>query len=473
MNANSSDTKEHRWSKTPVANLVRQVQSGNYYARIRLRGKLIWKSLKTDRISVAKLRLGDFHKNERQRVATTLAVARGKMTFADAVAVYKQQRANDPEIKAGTLEYDDYRIKALYESWPGLEQADASKITESECKSWSEKNAKANSSSSHNHTVGILRRIFKIVIEAGARYDNPAMAAKRVKEHTEKQIKLPELNQFEKLVEAIRTAGSGFSIPAANLVQFLAFGGFRIGEAKNVTWADCDFKREKIILRGNPVTGLKRRRVGEFREVPMIPEMKKFLQQIQAQRPNEPQIEKVMRVFECQKSLNTACKKLGIARITHHDLRHFFATRCIESGVDIPTVSRWLGHKDGGALAMKTYGHLRDEHSTTMAQKVIFANIPASDDSIAIVEQPPQQEVTHGETQTKTAAQAKAAYPYGLVFNRVENPIPNRTRSTAFGAFYPTLSRTTRRTNGWRKRDDCQLSPVFLDPGHHANFLSQ
>jgi hypothetical protein len=29
-----------------------------------------------------------------------------------------------------------------------------------------------------------------------------------------------------------------------------------------------------------------------------------------------------------------------------------FATRCIESGVDIPTVSRWLGHKDGGALAM-------------------------------------------------------------------------------------------------------------------------
>ena len=28
-------------------------------------------------------------------------------------------------------------------------------------------------------------------------------------------------------------------------------------------------------------------------------------------------------------------------------------------GVDIPTVSRWLGHKDGGALAMKVYGHLR------------------------------------------------------------------------------------------------------------------
>ena len=62
-----------------------------------------------------------------------------------------------------------------------------------------------------------------------------------------------------------------------------------------------------------------------------------------------------------------------MTRITHHDLRHLFATRCIESGVDIPTVSRWLGHKDGGALAMKVYGHLRDAHSSAMAQKVTFA----------------------------------------------------------------------------------------------------
>ena len=77
-----------------------------------------------------------------------------------------------------------------------------------------------------------------------------------------------------------------------------------------------------------------------------------------------------MQVRECQKAIDSACKKLGLARITHHDLRHLFATRCIESGVDIPTVSRWLGHKDGGALAMKTYGHLRDQHSAAMAQKV-------------------------------------------------------------------------------------------------------
>lgn len=63
---------------------------------------------------------------------------------------------------------------------------------------------------------------------------------------------------------------------------------------------------------------------------------------------------------------------MSYPRFTHHDFRHFFATTCIESGVDIPTISRWLGHKDGGALAMRVYGHLRQEHSAAAAQKVLF-----------------------------------------------------------------------------------------------------
>jgi integrase len=80
-----------------------------------------------------------------------------------------------------------------------------------------------------------------------------------------------------------------------------------------------------------------------------------------------------MRTTAPQNNADRAAKIVGMARITHHDLRHLFATRCIESGVDIPMVSRWLGHKDGGALAMKVYGHLRDQHSVDMAQKVTFS----------------------------------------------------------------------------------------------------
>lgn len=62
----------------------------------------------------------------------------------------------------------------------------------------------------------------------------------------------------------------------------------------------------------------------------------------------------------------------GYPGFTHHDFRHFFATTCIEAGVDIPTVSRRLGHKDGGALAMRIYGHLRQDHSLAAIQRVIF-----------------------------------------------------------------------------------------------------
>lgn len=51
---------------------------------------------------------------------------------------------------------------------------------------------------------------------------------------------------------------------------------------------------------------------------------------------------------------------------------HFFATSCIEAGIDIPTVVKGLGHRDGGALAMKVYGHLRDEHSKEASRKLTF-----------------------------------------------------------------------------------------------------
>jgi hypothetical protein len=50
--------------------------------------------------------------------------------------------------------------------------------------------------------------------------------------------------------------------------------------------------------------------------------------------------------------------------------------------VDIPTVSRWLGHKDGGALAMRTYGHLRREHSIAQAQRVTFTPVLAKQTEI-------------------------------------------------------------------------------------------
>jgi integrase len=56
-----------------------------------------------------------------------------------------------------------------------------------------------------------------------------------------------------------------------------------------------------------------------------------------------------------------------------HCFRHLFATRCLECGVDVPTVARWLGHQDRGMTLLKTYSHLVDEHSRQMAGRVRIA----------------------------------------------------------------------------------------------------
>jgi len=111
---------------------------------------------------------------------------------------------------------------------------------------------------------------------------------------------------------------------------------------------------------------------GKARWVPFNQSLRGLLDTLRAAWPDEAPEKPIMRVFECQKSIDRAAKLAGAKRITHHDLRHLFSTRCIENGVDIPTVSRWLGHQDGGALCMKTHGHLRDEPSTNEAKKVTF-----------------------------------------------------------------------------------------------------
>lgn len=100
-----------------------------------------------------------------------------------------------------------------------------------------------------------------------------------------------------------------------------------------------------------------------------MPDMEKLWERMKGERGGDPK-GKVLEVKGCPGSLRKACEAVKIGHPRHHDLRHLFATRCIQSGVDIPTVSRWLGPKDGGALAMRTHGHLRNEHSQQMAQRV-------------------------------------------------------------------------------------------------------
>jgi integrase len=354
------------WESTATQCLVRNTSSGTYYARFRAAGKLRWRSLETDSYTIAKTKLPGVIEDERKLVAA----GDGSITLEQAIQGYLDRDGANPKHKPRTVAYHRECVESLKRNWPTPQGVKVRRITKDDCLTWARKHAAAFSATKYNHTLGILRKVIEIGIEQGARHDNPARVVERLSERP-KQLHLPEPDQFKAFIAEIEGSGSGFSQPCADFVRFLAFGGFRLGEARAITWADVDFKRGEIVVRGDPEHGLKGRQVGEVRRVPMIPDMRALLERVKGDTAPDSKA-RVMRVGEAQKAMDRAAKVIGMHRLTHHDLRHLFATRCIESGVDIPTVARWLGHKDGGALAMRVYGHLRDQHSTAMAQRVTF-----------------------------------------------------------------------------------------------------
>ena len=188
----------------------------------------------------------------------------------------------------------------------------------------------------------------------------------------QKPISVPTREQFKRLVQAIRESDGRLDSqqkgkPGADLVELLAYSGCRIAEATALTWADVDFEKNTLTVTG----GERGTKNHEQRTIPMTGAFSALLSRLRNERNPKPG-DRIALTMDAKKCLQTACRRLGYPRFTHHDFRHFFATTCIESGVDIPTVSRWLGHKDGGALAMRAYGHLRQEHSFAAVRRVQF-----------------------------------------------------------------------------------------------------
>ncbi|MHC1763587.1 MAG: tyrosine-type recombinase/integrase [Verrucomicrobiia bacterium] len=239
------------------------------------------------------------------------------------------------------------------------------KLKSRDCAVWAKGCAETLDAQYYNNVLGTFRAILK---EGGVEGGKSPLAGIPRLGIKPTQIQLPEPHQFTKILDHIETSGAGQAKDCADFVRFLAFTGCRLSEARQVTWPDVDFDDGLIV-----VHNAKTRKADNApltRQVPMIPDARELLLRLRQSNPEATG--PVCAVGECEKSLARACKLVGIPKLTHHDLRHLFATRCIESGVPIQTVAGWLGHRDGGALAMKVYGHLRSEHSIEMARKVSF-----------------------------------------------------------------------------------------------------
>lgn len=62
-------------------------------------------------------------------------------------------------------------------------------------------------------------------------------------------------------------------------------------------------------------------------------------------------------------------KRAGIRDANFHALRHTFATRSLEQGMDVVTLSRLLGHANP-SITMDKYGHALEDHKRSSVQKL-------------------------------------------------------------------------------------------------------
>lgn len=353
----------HWRSSLKHAGLMQFIPAGTYYARAKVNGKSVRASLETDVLTTAKLRLPDKLKELRTPKAEV-------GTFADGRLKYETETQNDYTLAPLSKTYRLRCVECLLKTWPGVDKLKVDTITEADCQAWAARYSAHYSPTVFNNTVNTLRRILTL---AGLGHDaNPAMKLNRLGQR-HKPLDLPTSDQFERLVNLIETSGAAQARDCGDFVLFLAFTGCRVSEAKQAIWEDVNWELNELTIHC-----VKRRLTSSAaltRILPLNPALKQLLERLRTERKPQPN-DHVCAVFEAQGSLTRACRLVGCQRLTHHSLRHLFATRCVEAGIDFATAGRWLGHSDGGMLVSRTYGHLRREHSQAQAAKVTFGTMP-------------------------------------------------------------------------------------------------
>lgn len=364
---------------TKVQNLVIAEVTGIYYARIRVLGKLRWRSLGTKTFTTAKLKLKDLEIEMRGGATKANGTLDANITFEEAFKRYKAAVTANANFKPATKHFRLRSERTLRRTWPELWTRELRRVKADDCRRWLNdfRNGGAaftpnqartvrsgDSPTTINAAVRFLRAVFSVGVEAGIMYANPADVLKSVAPR-KKLLQLPNREQFARLVGEVRAARSRWGQGPGNLVEGLAYTGARVGEARRMIWAHIDEERGLVTIPGEKTESAPRTN-------PMTPAFKDLVARMKEETEHRP-VDPIFEVQSVLGSLRVACEKLGLPKIDHHDLRHLFATTCIESGVDVMVVSNWLGHSDGGALVLRTYGHLRPEHSTRAAKLVDFS----------------------------------------------------------------------------------------------------
>jgi integrase len=156
----------------------------------------------------------------------------------------------------------------------------------------------------------------------------------------------------------------------ADYILLMAYSGARRTGALNAKWEDVSFERNQITFHT---------KFDKAVTVDFNPKLKAHLEDMASRKlPDSKFLFPSSRSKE-DKPLNNMSKTYEAVRteaklpsFNFHDLRHYFISWCVMSGIDTMTIARWVGHADGGVLIGKVYGHLANDHLVEQAKRLEF-----------------------------------------------------------------------------------------------------
>ena len=351
---NSSTRKSYTFKRVSE-NLYKVIETGGYYALVKRGGKQIRRSLKTTDKALARRRLAAL-KEKASKLRT------GKENASITFEKYSERwiKAKEASLKSKTIR----RMKdCLQGIRPFLGNNLIRNITYQDCELWLIDRGRELKASAYRQERQLMIGVLKAAERDGIILDNPAIQLPN-KKMPKIEIHVPTHDQFRSLIKQMRQADSR-GIHGAYLVELLAYSGMRLNEAINLMWSEIDFDRDCFTVTGGEY-GTKNH---DIRTVPLFPAMSELLERIRSDQ-TETNSAYVTPIKGARTLMASAAKKAGIPKFTHHSMRHYFCSNAIEASIDFKVIAGWLGHKDGGILVAKTYGHLRDTHSFEMAKRM-------------------------------------------------------------------------------------------------------
>lgn len=185
--------------------------------------------------------------------------------------------------------------------------------------------------SSTNRETALLKVMLNLAITWGFASENPVLKVKQYSEKDNLKERVLTEGEEERILAAIAPHLRPF------IIGLLATGA-RLNELMALRWESVDLKRETILLT--------KTKAGRNRVIPINARFREVLTGLKA-------VSKCDRVFTGAKgqpirtvrnAFVNACRRAGLEGLRMHDLRHTFASRLIERGVDIVTVKELLGH---------------------------------------------------------------------------------------------------------------------------------